>query len=193
MMDGSRPRKMDHKPLLVGEWPPKSGEGPHGPLSARPAHVMAGLLGITYETFLCLFDRVNLLKWWAGERPPRMSSLKVIADGFPMPGAPIVLLGRRVASAMGFEEGFYSWGTLSIADCVVIPHPSGRNLMYNDPAERMKVGDVLREALLFHGKIFRVGEYPHGQGSLVMIQRGNVWGDAERRLRHRKSEDREDA
>ncbi|MCI0658642.1 MAG: hypothetical protein L0170_16440, partial [Acidobacteria bacterium] len=100
-MDGARPRKLERLPLLVGEWLPKSGEGPHGPLSARPAYVLAGILGVTYETFLCLFDRANLLKYWASERPPQMASLRVMATHLsdPPPGIPMVLLGRRVSSA----------------------------------------------------------------------------------------------
>lgn len=187
VMDGSRPRRLEERPLLIGEWPPKTGEGPHGPLSARPAHVLAGILGVTYETFLCLFERVNLLKHWASEKPPRAASLKMMASqlGDRLPGAPIVLLGRRAAKAFEFPFSFYEWSSLGMATCVSVPHPSGRNLMYNSAVERRKVGDALRRALLYHGKIFRIGDYPHGQGSMVMIQRGEVWGDAKRRLSHR--------
>lgn len=187
VMDGSRPRKLEHRPVLIGEWPPKTGEGPHGPLSARPAHVLSGILGVTYETFLCLFERVNLLKHWASGSPPRAASLRLMALqlGDTLPGAPVIFLGRRVAKAFGFESDFYNWSFIGAADSVSVPHPSGRNLMYNSTVERTKVGDALREALLYHGKLFRIGDYPHGHGSMVMIQRGDVWGDGERRLKHR--------
>lgn len=195
-MDGSRPRRLETLPLLIGEWPPKTGEGPYGPLSARPAHVLAGILGVTYETFLCLFERANLLKYWVSERPPRIASLRVMAGHLsdPPPGAPVIMLGRRVARAFEFKHEFYDWaqvGIKSSTPCVVVPHPSGKNLMYNDAAERERVGDALRKALLFHGKVFRVGEYPHGNGSLVMMQRGDVWGEAKRRLKHKAKDGEE--
>lgn len=186
VMVGARPRILETKPLLVGEWPPKTGEGPYGPLSARPARVLSAILGITYETFLCMFDRVNLLKWWAGEKPPGVPALRAIASGFTLnDGCPIILLGRRVCQAFGFTSGYYYWSDFGQKPCVAIPHPSGLNRLYNHVTTRTQVQDVLHRALLYHGKVFRVGDYPHGQGSLIMIQRGKVWGDAASRLKHR--------
>ncbi|MCP4201860.1 MAG: hypothetical protein GY769_08000 [bacterium] len=193
IMDGARPRLMETKPLLVGEWPPKTGEGPHGPLSARPAWVLCAILGVTYETFLCLFDRVNLLKHWAGEKSPRMSTLKVMAEGFEFRGDPVIFLGRRVCDAVGFVRPNYNWeepGPLDRPWRVAVPHPSGRNLKYNEGNERAMVKAVLERSLLYHGRLFRVGDYPNGNGSMVMLQTGTPWGDAERRLRHRSKRER---
>lgn len=190
-MDGSRPRLLERKPLLVGEWPPKTGEGPHGPLSARPAWVLCAILGITYETFLCMFERVNLLRHWRLEKPPRMSSLRFIADGLKLPGAPIVLLGRRVCQALGFPQANYTWDTMGDVPCVAIPHPSGKNLVYNHADERIRVKEVLERSLLYHGKLFRVGDWPDGTGSLVMIRTGSIWGDAARRKRHKSKQEQE--
>lgn len=186
-MDGSRPRRLERRPLLIGEHLSVTGEGPHGPLSARPSYVLAGILGVTYETFLCLFDRVNLLKHWASRKLPLPASLRVMAGHLsdPPPGEPVILLGRRVAVAFGIEQKFHEWACIgrSTTPCVVVPHASGGRSA--TPAERARVGEAMRRALLYHGKVFRVGDYPHGTGSMVMIQHGEVWGDAGRRLKHR--------
>lgn len=181
VMDGARPRMLERKPLLVGEWPPLSGEGPHGPLSARPAWVLCAILGITYETFLCLFDRVNLLKYWMGEKSPRMSTLRMLSSSLELAGEPIVLLGRRICQALGFPPANYHWDTLGQVPTVAIPKPTA-SLSYGD--ERQRIRETLERALLYHGKLFRVGEYPNGTGSLIMMS-GALWGDAARRLRHR--------
>lgn len=183
VMDGSRPRLLERKPLLIGEWPPKLGEGLHGPLSARPAWVLCAILGITYETFLCLFSRINLMNYWKGWNPPRVSTLRFMATGLELAGEPIILLGRRVCQAYGFSRFNYQWGTLDQVPTVAIPHPTSRKL--KQASERQQVRETLELALLYHGKIFRVGDWPNGTGSMIQIQRGVCWGDAARRLRHR--------
>lgn len=74
----------------------------------------------------------------------------------------VVLLGARLRDLMIDEQfgkpGFYSWCprmvvrgageiVLSPAMVVAIPHPSGLNRTLNDPAERERCGEVLREAM----------------------------------------------
>lgn len=181
VMDGSRPRPLDPAPMLVGECLAPH-EGPHGELSGKPARTLAGVFGVTYETFLCLFARKNLLKYWRAKQPPGVSALRAMSEGFAFNGCPLVFIGRRVADALEFREEFYFWAKCGTADAVVIP-----NLSRAKPITKKKIAQVLREALLYHGKVFRIGDYPHGDGSYVMLQ-GPVWGDAERRLKHRAKE-----
>lgn len=190
VMDGCRPRLLERKPLLVGEWPPRSGEEPHGPLSAKPARVLCAILGITYETFLCLFNRINLLKHWMGDKPPRISTLRVMALDLELLGEPIVLLGHLACQVMGFPLVNYQWDALGQVPAVAIPDPNnsrklGHASLHLYSSERQHVRDILERALLYHGKIFRVGDWPNGTGSMIQVHRGTVWGDAARRLKHK--------
>lgn len=68
---------------------------------------------------------------------------------------------------------------------VSIPQPDSGNLLYKHDEERRQVREILERVLLYHGKIFRVGDWPNGTGSMIQIQRGDVWGDAARRLKHK--------
>ena len=184
VIDGSRPRLLERKPLLIGEWPPKSGEGPQGPLSARPARTLCAILGITYETFLCLFDWLNILKRWTEGKPPRVSTLRVMASDLGFSGVPIILLGRRVCQALEFPLTNYIWGELDKIPTIAVPHPRGENSAYDDVNERLRVRKILERTLLYHGRIFKIGDWPDGNGSLVMVD-GEAWGDAARRLKHK--------
>lgn len=62
-------------------------------------------------------------------------------------GRTVVLLGGAVAAAMGHTAPPLVWGT----GCpwVLVPHPSGRNLWYNNPVHRAAVGILLADIL--HG------------------------------------------
>ena len=183
VMDGSRPRLLERKPLLVGEWLPRSGEEPHGPLSV-PARVLCVILGITYETFLCLFDRLNILKRWTEGKPPRASTLRVMASDLGFSGVPIILLGRSVCQALEFPLTNYIWGELDKIPTIAVPHPRGEDPAYDDVNERLRVRKILERTLLYHGRIFKIGDWPDGNGSLVMVD-GEAWGDAARRLKHK--------
>lgn len=62
----------------------------------------------------------------------------------------VVCLGNRAADAVGLGSdapwgGWESGGGLTY---VKIPHPSGRNRLYNDEATRARAGVVLREAMV---------------------------------------------
>ena len=190
VMDGARPRKLTKKPLLVGASLHKAQSKKLGPLSGDIARNLSLTLGVTYETFLCLFDRVNLLSAWKEEFMPRMSTLRLLAAqlGDEPNGVPVIYLGRRVAEAFGFFKRRYEWDRDATPPSVAIADPQRVRPERNtsDLEAVVKIGDVLREALLYHGRLFRIGDYPNGRGSMVMIQRGAVWGDAARRLKHRQ-------
>lgn len=182
VMDGSRPRTMKMKPVILGE-ELKADQGPHGDLSGRLSRSLAGALGVTYETFVCLFDRVNLLRHWAANRAPSVSSLKVMAGGNESKGEPLIFVGQRVAYAFDFEGRWFEWSKLGQVWAVVIPTPG--KMWHPDDPNKLRIGGVLERALLYHGKVFRVGQWPDGDGSLVMISKGEVWGDAAERSKHK--------
>jgi hypothetical protein len=60
-------------------------------------------------------------------------------------GRTVVLLGNAVAAAVGHVAPPLVWdGT---RDWVMIPHPSGRTLFYNNPVHRAAVGIMLADVL----------------------------------------------
>lgn len=155
------------KALLVGEAPSRSGdrERPH-PLAGPPARTICGLAGIEradegldgwtlalYDHFQCenVFDRyAAATPWSVPAARERAATLRVTLS------APVVvLLGRRVAAAMGCDAApLFEWFDFavpargSVVPAVVLPHPSGLNRALNDRRTRDRAGATLRMALL---------------------------------------------
>ncbi len=190
VMDGARPRRLDTKPLLVGLSLREARSERFGALSGEIARKLSLILGITYETFLCLFERVNLLSKWPEDFVPRRATLKLLAAqlGDRPPGVPVVYLGRRTADAFGHYNREYEWNRDGDVPAVALRNPDRIAPLSSELDAITPIADALRDALLYHGRLFRVGDYPNGRGSMVMIQKGSVWGDAARRLKHRSRE-----
>jgi len=57
----------------------------------------------------------------------------------------LVLLGRRVAAAFGLDRSSF-FGTVVVEGvlALLLPHPSSRNRVYNDPAARRRARDAIR-------------------------------------------------
>jgi uracil-DNA glycosylase len=139
------------KPLLVGEAPASPIHHADRPLSGSPARVLCGLLGVEgpdwdaelYERFDC----VNLIPRYRDAYPWARSRAVAYAETVPVREV-TVLLGRKVAEAFGVSE-FYEWRRLPSGTCAIaVPHPSGRNRLLNEEAERERMGAALREALM---------------------------------------------
>jgi len=124
------------RPLLVGE------SNPHGPPSAALYPYPIGssgwhlrqILGLTPREYLDAFDRVNLCgsSWSLAEARSWASRLREHAP----PGFRWILLGARVCRA--FEVPYRRCGLVAIdgGTGLTIGHPSRRNRIWNDPAER---------------------------------------------------------
>lgn len=139
---------------MIGEAPSRSGDR-FDPISGRAERLLCDLAGWK-DGLGPRFLRLNLLE----ENPGPSSGGK--GDAWPLDlarqraaqmvfaGRPAaVLLGRRVAAAFGARGAYCEWWDPSDevrAPYVVIPHPSGVNRLYNDPAVRDQVGVVLRDA-----------------------------------------------
>jgi len=153
---------MNAKPLLVGELNPY-GSDPRMALFPRP-RLAAGNrlrlhLGLTDQQYLDLFDRANLCvgKWSTKEA--RSRALELFAEGYRLGRPAIVLLGAKVSAAFrsAVLKDAYSNSTEACAGffrvldavgpkVVLLPHPSGRSRVWNDPTSRDKAREVLREA-----------------------------------------------
>ena len=55
----------------------------------------------------------------------------------------VIILGKDVANAMRHEAPPFEW----VGSHVMIPHPSGKNLFYNEHVHRVAVGQLLGDAL----------------------------------------------
>lgn len=129
------------KPLIVGEAPARTGD-PMKPLEGPCGIKLAAVFGITYDEYLETFSRLNVLPEWPGRGEK--------GDQFPMALAreharqiviekrTTFLLGKRVAQAFGFlPKARFLSGYFSPAGewrIMIIPHPSGINIWWNDPA-----------------------------------------------------------
>jgi hypothetical protein len=90
------------------------------------------LSGMSLEEYERAFRRVNAVD------DPR----------FPA-GAHLIFLGRRAWDFVGFpgRPAFFSTVKMPLGfRLTLIPHPSGKNLMYNDETNRQRAGEILREA-----------------------------------------------
>lgn len=155
-------------PLLVGESPSRSGDRFWRlPLSGAPARVLcqcagweadgpAAQLGSWTWALYSRFETVNTIERYADASPwsaprarERGEAIWVAAVRERRPS--VVLLGRRVAAAFGLVDvDFFAWrggGGVAMPRVVVLPHPSGRNLLLNEPRTRERIGRALREAV----------------------------------------------
>ncbi len=130
------------KPLLIGEAPSKNQTDPH-PLEGRIGRKLAECAGLSYDAYLDMFDRVNLLavrqdtkeKGFEFDMKAARESALLMRQSGIMRDRSVVLLGNRVAEAFGVRsirffhghphgQGGMLW---------VMPHPSGINRWWNDP------------------------------------------------------------
>lgn len=156
----------DNRPLIVGESPSRSGDRFwRFPLSGSPARVLcecagwephgpAEDLGSWTWALYARFVTVNVFERFRTATPWSMPRARDRAEAIWQTAVierrrAVVLLGRRTAAAFDFAAPFYEWRgtTPELPRIVVIPHPSGRNLLLNEPTTRERIGEVLRSAV----------------------------------------------
>lgn len=133
--------------LLVGEVDPHSSD-PRMALHVEPAGAagsrLARILGLSPQQYLDAFDRANLCGGGWDGRVARAAADAVFAERAGRTS--VVLLGARVCRAFGvafepftaFEMTRVLGGrTLTLRGCV-LPHPSGRCRVWNDPASAVR-------------------------------------------------------
>lgn len=102
---------------------------------------------MTPDEYLEAYERTNLVEGlaWSSERA-RMNASR-IRD--LMTGRRTVLFGAEVRSAMGWakRELMVWYGLAGGGQFVLLPHPSGRNLWFNDARNRAAAARILHEAL----------------------------------------------
>lgn len=102
--------------------------------------------GMSETEYRLAFDRRNLVSGpeWTSEIA-RLATKRFVVDLEEI--ATIVVLGRLTWNAFAFLPGDQwpcrAWRT-NARTWWFVPHPSGRNLWYNDPENGRKVGKLLR-------------------------------------------------
>lgn len=89
----------------------------------------------SWDKYQASLSAIELLKWFA----------------YPSKALGIVLLGRKVATAFGFANA--EWGSdfgIGKVQGLVVPHPSGRQRVVNDPEIRAM---LLEQAKLFVSRV----------------------------------------
>lgn len=146
-----------NRPILLGM---------NNPLSRRPEHalypapsgctgwrlwsMLHARTGATKHEYLEVFDRRNLLssqQWKMADARQAAEGLCGELESVRPELLTVVVLGAEPAAALGLSPQplilpFHRGGVLYRR----LPHPSGRNLWYNDPAQRA-VAELLLEEL----------------------------------------------
>jgi hypothetical protein len=136
------------KPWLVGELNPY-GDHPDMALYPLPRNASGGrlarIIGLSRSEYLRAFERMNLCAGRWSAKAAAKAAQDMFAKSF---SAPVILLGAKVADAFRRAELLpanaqpfstqYAWGRTLL----LLPHPSGRNLIWNEP-ERVKLARFL--------------------------------------------------
>lgn len=149
------------RPLLLGMNNPLSDDPkydlypyPEGSAGYRLWKMIPG--DVWRRDYLGSFDRRNLLRAreWS-QREAREASRALMPE---LHGRLVLVLGTQVRAALGLLPAEPLARMLAEVDCgqarsvdaprikfewIAIPHPSGRNLWYNDPANVRAVGELL--------------------------------------------------
>lgn len=135
--------------LFVGEQPSRPGVttafDPHGGSTKH----LAEMAGVDPYFFRHMFRFMNMLPWgpWS-VRDARLyaPSVRGLAQYYQV--GLVVLLGRKVAEAMGFGSHngatYYRVREVDGVKYVVLPHPSRRNRLWNDPVNVRRTTRFLR-------------------------------------------------
>jgi len=150
------------KVLLVGEAPNEAtAMKPHAWLSPdksgirHSANRLLEYMGFSFRDYLVAFDRANLLHYPQPREAKgrgfireeaRLNAERLKRAVDPDRHVGVILLGTRVARAWGLTENphrrYFYWHVWNLT-CptgqvlvAVVPHPSGANRWWNDPANR---------------------------------------------------------
>jgi len=103
-----------------------------------------GLSDVEYEKL----DKVNLCcgTWSMKEAKAAAQRIREEPDSSKWPRN-VILLGSKVRDAFGLKTlAFYDY-VPATPQVILLPHPSGRNLIWNDPFSFVRAREVLRKCI----------------------------------------------
>lgn len=133
------------RPLLVGELNPFGGDE-YFALYPLPPECSGGrlqrILGLSRTEYLRIFDRANLCRgaWSLAQARARASALLAVER------SALVLLGAKVCQAFRVEFRPFTVAAVGDLRAAILPHPSGRNLTWNEPSAAQRARQTLVEA-----------------------------------------------
>lgn len=145
------------RPYILGLNQPAEGEAPLSPRVPGSAghrlwQMANDACGIDVEDWTRSTQCVNLLSDRQLPRDYRGAARRRGEWLGPMiAGRTVVLLGADVAWAMDHDLPPLVWS--EDRDWIMIPHPSGKNLYYNNPVCRLAVGILLADVLRSCGSL----------------------------------------
>lgn len=135
--------------IIVGEAPQTGSAPPGRAFEGSSGRNLAAIAGWDWDEFLARTYRVNLFPEPVDHWPrlaawSRADELRVQLAG----ATPVILCGRNVAAAFGLaDELLYRWLHEEWANVARVPHPSGRNRVWNDFEQRAEAHRFLRNLL----------------------------------------------
>lgn len=141
------------RPILLGECDPHS-DDPANALSAavpgssgwRLWRMIDEAQPMTREEYDALFERRNLVRGREWDAREARAAADRLTDALPR-GSTVVALGQRVwaATCRGYPPEPRACVPIGGSTFTYLPHPSGRNLYYNDAMNRWWAGKLLSE------------------------------------------------
>lgn len=129
--------------LIIGEAP--SLGHPDTPLEGSVGKRLAEYAGLTWREYLDRTERRNIFPTHVDPWPRDVAKARA-EEVFPsLIGRRTILLGQRVADAFNFHWPLLNWISVGGVTVAVVPHPSGRNLWWNDAVNRSQARRFLRQ------------------------------------------------
>lgn len=127
--------------ILVGEAPGRDSiaDRPRLALTGSSGKNLCRIMGWDWAQYLRRTERHNLFydpqpKW--RDFDAFVAAMMLIPEVCGR-RVPLILLGRRVARAFSLDDlEEYDWQVVEGDTFMMLPHPSGRNRVWNDPAQR---------------------------------------------------------
>jgi hypothetical protein len=142
------------RPVIIGMHNAKSDDptdamepGTFNGAGERLWRMISDVCGCTKDDYAMRFELMNVLnqtEWQAADARIAAGMLR-----FRLSGRHCFVLGKDAWTALGLPSNtgwFKTERSYTGARYVLLPHPSGRNLMYNDLKIRLKAGTMLAKA-----------------------------------------------
>jgi uracil-DNA glycosylase len=123
--------------LIIGEAPSQTGD-PSAPLEGAVGARLAEAANISWGRYLVETERRNIFNSPVEPWPFREALIHAQSIWPSLIGRRTILLGKRVAEAFSVKLEILRWADVDDRGTMIaiVPHPSGRNLWWNDPEHR---------------------------------------------------------
>lgn len=144
--------------LIIGQAPAMDGN-PEEPLEGRIGKKLAAMFGCTYEEYLAMSQRFNILPEWPGRKGKKGDKFpKVIARinaqrmEYSFAWCTVLFLGIQVGRMFRFPGKPLKWARIprpsgNFYQAAVLPHPSGINRWWNYQENKTHAVKFMQETM----------------------------------------------